>query len=99
MEPEGCRPGTSGAFRIAGMMPGLQPSNRFDVPIPGAVPQAGIVRTVGAGEGENGESTPLDANGAGRCGWGLTDFPRQRMAYFHRANGAFYVSPGQRPGK
>ena len=30
---------------------GLQPSNRFNVPIPGAVPQAGIVRTVGAGEG------------------------------------------------
>ena len=43
---------------------GLQPSNRFDVPIPGAVPQAGIVRTVGAGGGENGESTPMDANGA-----------------------------------
>ena len=43
---------------------GLQPLNRFNVPFPGAVPQAGIVRTVGAGEGENGESTPMDANGA-----------------------------------
>ena len=30
---------------------GLQPSNRFNVPIPGAVPQAGMVRTFGAGVG------------------------------------------------
>ena len=44
--------------------PGLQRLNRFNVPFPGAVPQAGIVRTVGAGEGENGESTPMDPNGA-----------------------------------
>ena len=33
------------------MMPGLQPLNRFNVPFPGAVPQAGMDRTVGAGEG------------------------------------------------
>ena len=30
---------------------GLQPSNRFNVPIPGAVPQAGMGRTFGAGVG------------------------------------------------
>ena len=44
MEPEGCRPDTSGAFRIVGrMIPGLQPLNRFNAPFPGAVPQAGIM--------------------------------------------------------
>ena len=39
---------------------GLQPSNRFNVPIRGAVPQAGMVRTFGAGEG--GEPR-MDADG------------------------------------
>ena len=32
------------------MMPGFQPLRCFDGPFPGAVPQAGMVRTFGAGE-------------------------------------------------
>ena len=32
-------------------MPGLQPLDRFNVPFPGAVPQSGMVRTCGAGDG------------------------------------------------
>ena len=70
------------------MITGLQPLNRFNVPFPGAVPQSGIVRTFGAGEGgENREWTPMDAKGdwekgypqmgEGVVGWALTDFPRQ----------------------
>ena len=47
---------------------GLQPLKGFNVPFPGAVPQSGIVRTVGAGEGENREWTPMDAKGGGRRG-------------------------------
>ncbi len=47
------------------MMPGLQPLGCFNGPFPGVLPQAGMVRTVGAGEGE------------GACGWALTGFPRQ----------------------
>ena len=47
---------------------GLQPLGCFNVPFPGAVPQSGIVRTVGAGEGENRERTPMDAKGEGGGG-------------------------------
>ena len=42
MEQEGCRPGILGTYRIHGMIPGLQPSNCFDVRIPRDVPQAGM---------------------------------------------------------
>ena len=49
---------------------GLQPLEGFNVAIPGAVPQAGMDRTFGAGEGENRESTPMDAKGDGRMGLG-----------------------------
>ena len=42
---------TSYCNRINGMMPGFQPLRCFDGPFPGAVPQAGMVRTFGAGEG------------------------------------------------
>ena len=67
------------------MITGLQPLNRFNVPFPGAVPQSGIVRTFGAGEGGDREWTPMDANGdwekgypqmgEGVVGWAWTDLP------------------------
>ena len=49
---------------------GLQPLKGFNVPFPGAVPQSGIVRTVGAGEGGGREWTPIDTKGGGRRGQG-----------------------------
>ena len=49
---------------------GLQPLKGFNVPFPGAVPQSGIVRTVGAGEGGGREWRPIDAKGGGRRGQG-----------------------------
>ncbi len=51
MESKGCRPDISLAFPNHRMMPGLQPLDRFNARFPGAVPQAGMVRTFGAGEG------------------------------------------------
>ena len=52
MESKGCRPDISHAFPTHRMMPGLQPLDRFNAPFPGAVPQAGMVRTFGARVGK-----------------------------------------------
>ena len=57
------------------MITGLQPLNRFNVLFPGAVPQAGIVRTFGAGEGERvvRRWRRWPQMGEGVVGWALTD--------------------------
>ena len=61
-------PGTFRGFVAGNDGSGLQPLNRCNVPFPGAVPQAGIVRTVGAGEGGGREWRPIDAKGGGKVG-------------------------------
>ena len=52
MESKGCRPDISLAFPNHRMMPGLQPLRGFNARFPGAVPQAGMVRTFGARVGK-----------------------------------------------
>ena len=49
---------------------GLQPLGCFNGPFPGVVAQDGIVRTFGAGEGENCEWMQMDAKGEGKMGDG-----------------------------
>ena len=64
------------------MMPGFQPLRCFDGPFPGAVPQAGMVRTFGAGEGGR---WPICREGGcvGVC-W-VTVFPRRGQSGHCRA--------------
>ncbi len=73
---------------------GLQPLGCFNGPFPGAVPQAGMVRTFGAGEEGNREWTQMDANGDGSrasAGCFMEQFPSPPAVWVWHFWGWFWL--------